>query len=115
MVRSFAYLALKRLIELLLLCFGSSDAKEVEILVLRHELEILRRQQPCPRLEPRDRAWLSLLSLSFASHMGPGSRWQAQPVGARSSASFSDGFIYPRVLRGRSFRLEAIRARSSAL
>jgi len=56
------YLALRRLFELVLLCFRSSDAKEVEILVLRHELAVLRRQQPRPRLEPLDRAWLSLLS-----------------------------------------------------
>jgi putative transposase len=69
-VRSFVYLALKRLITLLLLCFRSSDAKEVEILVLRHELEILRRQQPRPRLEPGDRAWLSLLSRCL-----PRQRW----------------------------------------
>jgi len=60
-VRSLVYLALKRFIEPLLLCFRSSDAKEIEILVLRHELEIVRRQQPRPRLEPRDRAGLSLL------------------------------------------------------
>ena len=38
-----------------------------------------------------------------------------QPVSARSSASFSDGFINPRVLRGRLLRLRAKRARSSAL
>ena len=69
-MRSFVYLALKRTIELVLLCFRSSDSKEVEILVLRHELDILRRQQPRPRLEPRDRAWLSLLS-----RLLPRQRW----------------------------------------
>jgi putative transposase len=53
---SFVYLALGRMIGLFLLCFRWGDAKEVEILVLRHELEILRRQQPHPRLEPKDRA-----------------------------------------------------------
>jgi transposase-like protein len=37
-----------------------------------------------------------------------------QPVCARSSASFSDGFMKPSVLRGRLLRLAAIRARSSA-
>jgi len=51
-VRSFVYLALKRTIELVLLCVRSSDAKEVEILVLRHELEILRRQHPVLDLSP---------------------------------------------------------------
>ena len=48
--------------ELVLLCFASSDAKEVEILVLRHELEVLGRQNPKPRLEPNDRALLFALS-----------------------------------------------------
>jgi transposase InsO family protein len=62
-VWSFVYLALRRMIELALLCCRSGDAKEVEILVLRHELDVLRRQQQRrPRLEPTDRAWLSLLS-----------------------------------------------------
>jgi len=55
-----------------LLCFRSADAKEVEILVLRHELDVLRRQQPRPRLEPTDRAWLSLLSRCL-----PRPRWSA--------------------------------------
>jgi hypothetical protein len=49
-VWSFVYLALRRMIGLLLLCFRSGDAKEVEILVLRHELDILRRQHPVPVL-----------------------------------------------------------------
>ena len=44
------------------------------------------------------------------SHSG---RFQA--VCARSSASFSDGFMNPRVARGRSLRLRAMRARSLAL
>jgi putative transposase len=53
---SFVYLALCRLCELLVLCWRSADAKEVEILVLRHQLAILRRQHPRPRLQPTDRA-----------------------------------------------------------
>jgi hypothetical protein len=71
-VWSFVYVALRRLVSLVLLCLRSSDAKEVEILVVRHELEILRREQPRARLEPRDRAWLSVLSRCL-----PRKRWSA--------------------------------------
>lgn len=43
MIWSFVYLAVGRAMALVLLCVRSSDAEEVELLVLRHEREILRR------------------------------------------------------------------------
>ncbi|MBA3605393.1 MAG: hypothetical protein H0W46_05350, partial [Acidimicrobiia bacterium] len=56
MIWSFVYLAVQRIIELLLLlCLRSCDAKELEILVLRHEVEIFRRQHP----RPGHAAWLA--------------------------------------------------------
>jgi hypothetical protein len=66
----FDYLAPGRSLELALLCFRSTEAKEVEILVLRHELAVLRRQQPRRRLQPKDRALLAALS-----RLLPRTRW----------------------------------------
>ena len=71
-VWSFVYLALRRSLELILLCCRSADANEIEILVLRHELEVLRRQQPRPRLQPTDRALLAALS-----RLLPRARWSS--------------------------------------
>jgi len=52
----------RRLFELLVLFGRSQRAQEVEILVLRHELQVLRRQVGRPRLRSADRALLAALS-----------------------------------------------------
>ena len=62
MVWSFVDLALRCVLELLVVCWRSAEAKEVEILVLRHQLAVLRRQHPRPRLQPQDRVLLAALS-----------------------------------------------------
>src|SRR3954447_6501259 len=59
---AFLYWALRRLLELLVLMARSDGAKEVEILVLRHELQLLRRQVARPRVRASDRALLAALS-----------------------------------------------------
>src|SRR5436190_21527654 len=63
---SFAYWVARRLFELLILFGRSERAKEVEILVLRHELQVLRRQVGRPRLRSADRVLLATLGQLLA-------------------------------------------------
>ena len=56
---SFLYLAVRALLGLLVRSRRGPDVKDVELLVLRHELEVLRRQVGRPKLEPADRALLA--------------------------------------------------------
>jgi hypothetical protein len=57
-----AYLTLCRSIQLLALLARSEAAKDLEILVLRHQLAVLPRQLAPPKLEPTDRALLAAVS-----------------------------------------------------
>jgi hypothetical protein len=67
---SFGYLALRCLLRLVLLRPRSEGFKELEIVVLRHELSVLRRQTARPQLRPSER-----LLLAAASRLLPRSRW----------------------------------------
>ena len=57
MALSFLYLLLRRVLELVLGRRRGDVDKDVEILVLRHQLAILRRQAGRPRFRPADRAF----------------------------------------------------------
>jgi hypothetical protein len=63
MVFSFLYLALRALLGALVRSRRGLHVKDLELLVLRHELEILRRQVARPRLRPADRALLAAAAL----------------------------------------------------
>jgi hypothetical protein len=69
------YLVVCRLLTLLVLLARGDRSKEIEILVLRHELGILRRQIGRPRFEPRDR-----LVLAALSRVAPRRSWSEFPV-----------------------------------
>jgi putative transposase len=69
---SALYLVVCRLLELVVLLGRRERAKELEILVLRHELAVLRRQIGQPRFEPHDRLLLAALSRVL-----PRRRWNA--------------------------------------
>ena len=70
MLPRLAYLTLCRSIQLLAQLGRGDAAKDLEILVLRHQLAVLRRQTPRPRLEPNDRALLAAVSSAL-----PRARW----------------------------------------
>jgi transposase InsO family protein len=59
---AFAYLAVRHLLGLVVLLFRSNRSNRIELLVLRHEVAILRRQVGRPAYQPADRALLAALS-----------------------------------------------------
>jgi putative transposase len=63
---SLVYLLARRLVELLVLRARSDASKDVEILVLRHQVSVLRRQVTRPRPRPADRAMLAVLSAALS-------------------------------------------------
>ncbi len=62
---SFVYLVVRNLFGLVWLLGRPRRSKELEILVLRHELAIMRRHASLPRLTRADRALLASLSRSL--------------------------------------------------
>jgi putative transposase len=90
---SFLYQAFCRSFQLLALRLRTSERNELEILVLRHELAVARRQLGRPRPSPADRALFAALSRAL-----PRPNWSAfsadllheriqRPVGCPSSSS----------------------------
>src|SRR4029450_8071179 len=69
---SVFYTVLWQILQLLALRFRSNDFKDLEILVLRHELAMLRRRTRRPAIKPFDR-----LFLTAASRLLPRARWPA--------------------------------------
>jgi putative transposase len=59
MVFSFVYLVFMSLLKLLLRSGRRVEGKDIELLLLRHQLDVLRRQVERPRLRPSDRALLA--------------------------------------------------------
>jgi putative transposase len=69
---SFCYLVLRCVLQLAMLRPRSEDFKELEIVVLRHELSVLRRQAGRPQLTTMDRVFLAA-----ASRLVPRTRWRS--------------------------------------
>jgi integrase len=69
-VPALLYILTRRMLELVALRFRSRRSKDLEIVVLRHELSILRRQVARPGLSDADRVFLAA-----ASRVLPRRRW----------------------------------------
>jgi len=70
MAFAFLYLAVRALIGALVRSRRGLHVKDIELLVLRHELEILRRQVARPKLKPTDRALLAAAALHLPRSSG---------------------------------------------
>ena len=85
-VLSFVYWSLRRLLELMVLRRRSEREKEIEILLLRHQLAVLERQVARRKLTQADRALLAAFSrvLSRRAWRASGGRRMAVPTKVRS-------------------------------
>jgi hypothetical protein len=80
LVVSLLYLLFRRALAVAALRFRSREFKELEIVVLRHELAVLRRQVARPRLAESDRVFLAAASRLLGARVSNDRR---RPAGLR--------------------------------
>ncbi len=110
MVISCFYWLFRHLLELLVLRCRSEAANEVEILVLRHELAVLRRQVARPSCSPTDRVGLAALA-----RLLPRDRWgslfvRPETIRRWHRSLLAGRWTYPHRRPGRPATAAAVRA-----
>src|SRR5215211_4923380 len=90
MSASLVYLLLRQILQMLTQLTRDGGAKDVELLVLRHQVAVLRRQVHRPELRPDDRVVLAALS-----RLLPRARWSTFFVTPTTPCSAGTGSCSP--------------------
>jgi hypothetical protein len=100
MVLSFVYLAFVALLKLLLRSGRRVGVKDIELLVLRHQVDVLRRQIGRPTLRPGDRALHWRRSPAAAAGAPPESAGQAADAAALALSACAAAMDLPECAGG---------------
>ena len=71
MLLKIVYLLVRRILGVAVLVSRTDLAKDAELLVLRHENAVLRRNADQVRYEPADRVWFAALARLVPAGAGP--------------------------------------------
>ena len=99
MALSFTYLAFVRILQLLRLLRRDRKELAIEVVILRHEVAVLRRQVARPALRPSDRALLAGLSSASRSPTPGAVLRPARDAAALASGPGPTSLVIPAPLR----------------
>ena len=110
MFLSLCHLVLRCVLQFLALHVRSNDFKDLEIVVLRHELDVLRRRTRRPTM-----TWTDRLFLAAASRLVPRARWRSFVVTPATLLAWHRRLVAKRWTYGRRCGRPPIRREIRAL